>query len=435
MKRILINALMDHVDETVAISGWVGTVRDQKRVQFVIIRDHTGSVQVVNDKTANPAAATTISDLTAESAVTITGLVVVNDKVKLGGLEVQLETIQIRNRASTPLPIDRNSGLEARLDWRFLDLRDPVKRLIFAIQTTVEQAMRRVWKEEGFLELHSPKFMAGASEGGAELFQIEYFGRKACLAQSPQLYKQMAMAAGFDRVFEIGPVFRANPSFTSRHDTEFTSVDIEMSWIDSHHDIMDFEERWFRAILLAVLNEHGAAIKQHFGVDVVVPVSPFPRVTMADAYAILARDGYVVPREHKGDLDPEGERRLCRWALQEHGHEFVFVIDYPINARPFYHMRHTNDPSLTMSFDLLWKGLEVTTGAQREHRYEVLARQAAEKKVDLGSMGFYANCFQYGCPPHGGYGLGLTRLLMVLLNASSVREVTFVYRGPNRLEP
>jgi aspartyl-tRNA synthetase len=365
----------------------------------------------------------------------VTGKIVGNEIVNLGGIELVIEAIKVYSTASSPLPINEETMQENRLDWRFIDLRSPKNRLIFRLQTTAEYAMRTSWRENGFIEIHSPKLMETASESGAELFKVEYFGKTAYLAQSPQFYKQMAMAAGFDRIFEIGPVFRANPSFTSRHDTEFTSVDVEMSWIDSHEDVINFEERWLHHILATVKSELGDEIKEFYGVDVTVPELPFPRVTMEEAYAILANAGYTVTRAEKGDLDPEGERVLARYIKEKFSHEFVFVTDYPVSVRAFYHMRYEDRPSLTKSFDLLWNGLEVTTGAQREHRRDVLVRQAKEKGFALEPLHRYLDFFKFGCPPHGGYGFGLTRMLMILLGLKNVREVTYLYRGPNRLSP
>jgi aspartyl-tRNA synthetase len=435
MQRTLIKQLGTKNGETVRICGWVEKLRDQKKMQFLIVRDHTGSVQVVHEKSVNTELTATIASLTPESAVEITGRVILNPIVKLGGLEIVADSVKVVSKADAPLPIDKNTSLETRLDWRFLDLRSPRNLLIFKIQTAVEQAMRSFWAAEGFIEIHSPKLMGSASESGAELFEVKYFDRKAYLAQSPQFYKQMAMAAGFDRVFEIGPVFRANPSFTSRHDTEFTSVDVEISWIDSHEDVMQLEERWLRHVLQAVKTEYGEEIKATFGTEIVVPELPFPRVTMEEAYNILDKMGHRIERGEKGDLDPEGERLLCRHFHEKTGHEFVFVTEYPSVVRPFYHMRFESKPKLTKSFDLLWKGIEVTTGAQREHRYEILVEQAKEKGLSLESVRYYLNFFRYGCPPHGGYGFGLTRMLMVMLGAKSVREVTYLYRGVNRLSP
>ena len=435
MKRTLVRELATLSGQTVKFCGWVETLRSQKRMQFLIIRDHTGSVQAIHERATNPELTETINSLTAESAIEITGQVVSNPAVKLGGLEVVIESITVVNRAEVPLPLGPTSGSETRLDWRFLDLRTAQNLLIFKIQTAAENAMRSFWKSEGFIEIHSPKFMGSASESGAELFEVKYFDRKAYLAQSPQFYKQMAMAAGFDRVFEIGPVFRANPSFTSRHDTEFISVDVEISWIESHEDVMQLEERWLRHILQAVKDEYGEEVRKIFGVDVVVPKLPFPRVTMAEAYEILDQMGHQIERGEKGDLDPEGERLLFRHFSEKTGHEFVFVTEYPSVVRAFYHMRPDGQPHLTKSFDLLWKGLEVTTGAQREHRYDILAKQAMEKGLSLEPIQYYLDCFRYGCPPHGGYGFGLTRMLMVMLGLKNVREVTFLYRGVNRLTP
>ncbi|MBT9169285.1 MAG: Aspartate--tRNA(Asp/Asn) ligase [Syntrophomonadaceae bacterium] len=435
MQRTLIEKLGSKVGETVRICGWIGTIRDQKRMQFLVVRDHTGSAQVIHEKSANAELTATIKSLTPESAVEIIGKVILNPIVKLSGLEVIAESVKVVSKADALLPFGENPSLETRLDWRFLDLRAPWNLLIFKIQTAVEHAMRSFWKSEGFIEIHSPKFMGSASESGAELFEVKYFDRKAYLAQSPQFYKQMAMAAGFDRVFEIGPVFRANPSFTSRHDTEFTSVDVEISWIESHEDVMQLEERWLRHILQVVKDEYGEKIKTVFGTEIVVPNLPFPRLTMAEAYEILDQMGHRIERGEKGDLDPEGERLLCRHFKEKTGHEFVFVTEYPSVVRPFYHMRPEGKPHLTKSFDLLWKGLEITTGAQREHRYDILVEQAKEKGLALEPIQYYLDFFRYGCPPHGGYGFGLTRMLMVMLNLKSVREVTFLYRGVNRLTP
>ena len=435
MERTLISQLINCIGQSVTLCGWIQTLRKQRRMQFLILRDHTGTVQVVHERATSEALASTLDQLTPESAVEITGKVVSNPSVKLGGLEVVLENLTVVNAAETPLPLSGEPTLETRLDWRFLDLREPKNLLIFKVQTAAEHAMRSFWMRRGFIEIHSPKFMGSASESGAELFRVEYFDRYAYLAQSPQFYKQMAMAAGFDRVFEIGPVFRANPSFTTRHDTEFTSVDVEFSWIKSHEDVMHMEENWIRYVLRALSENYGEQIRQVFGTEIVVPDIPFPRVTMAEAYEILGQMGHKVERGDKGDLDPEGERLLYRHFKEKADHEFVFVTDYPTTVRPFYHMRHEGSPHLTKSFDLLWKGLEQTTGAQREHRYDILVEQAKEKGLNLEPIKYYLDCFRFGCPPHGGFGFGLTRMLMNMLDLKSVREVTYIYRGVNRLTP
>jgi aspartyl/asparaginyl-tRNA synthetase len=363
----------------------------------------------------------------------VTGTVKDAPSVKLNGLEIQAADIAIHSLAATPAPIAVDSSLEKQIDWRFLGLRRPEQRLIFDVQTTLEHAMRACWARTGFIEIHSPKLMGAFSESGAEAFKVQYFDRTAYLAQSPQFYKQMAMAAGFDRVFEIGPAFRAEPSFTSRHETEFTSIDMEVAWTTSHHDLMALEERWLVEVLTQVAAVHGPALDSLLGVRINLPSTPFPRVTMQDAQAIVRASGHIPTKTD--DLDPEGERRLSAHVAREHGHEFVFVTVYPVSARPFYHRRHSDWPGLTQSFDLLWNGIEITTGAQREHRYEPLKAQAVERGYELEPLGSYLDFFRYGCPPHGGMGVGLARLLMVMLQRSSIREVTFLSRSPTRLTP
>ena len=448
MIRTLIADLPGHVGETISIAGWAQTLRLQRAVQFAIIRDHAGAVQVTHHRDGG-ALDSLLDGLSVESAVRVTGRLVANPVVALGGVELIPEEITVENRAEAPLPIDANTGPEGRLEWRSLDVRRrPAARLVFAVQTTVEAAMRSFAYAHGCTEMHTPKLMGTASEGGAEVFEVGYFGRKAYLAQSPQFYKQAAIAAGIDRVFEVGPVFRAEPSYTARHATEFTGVDVEIAWIDGVEDVMAFEEGMLAHVLAEVAAAHGPAIKEHFGVDVVVPTVPFPRLTMAEAVEIAAAagDGAAVAAGSAGgdgaaaagsrdDLDPAGERAVAAWVRERTGHEFAFVTEYPASVRPFYHLRPAGHPELTASFDLLWKGLEITTGAQREHRYDVLLAQAAEKGLSPEPMRDYLNNFRYGCPPHGGFGLGLNRLLMTLLGLDSIRDAMFLFRGPSRLTP
>jgi nondiscriminating aspartyl-tRNA synthetase len=432
MIRTLVADLRDHTGQTVTIAGWVQTLRLQRAMQFVLVRDHTGTVQVTWKRDSGSLEAH-LDALSVESAVTITGRVVVNPRVALGGLELIPSHVEVANRAEAPLPIDEHTGADRRLDFRHLDLRmRPEARLVFDVQTTVEQAMRSFANANGCTEMHTPKLMGSASESGAEVFKLGYFGRDAYLAQSPQFFKQMAIAAGVDRVFEVGPVFRAEPSFTAQHATEFTGVDAELAWIDGLDDVLAFEEQMLSHAITAVAQRHGTAIKQYRGVDVTVPSVPFPRITMAEAQRVLRASGWDGARD---DLDRDGERRVCAWIKEQTGHEFAFVTHYPASVRPFYHMRPADRPDLTLSFDLLWNGLEITTGAQREHRYEVLLSQAAEKGLNPEPMASYLNCFRYGCPPHGGFGLGLGRLLMAMMGLTSIRDAVFLFRGPTRLTP
>ncbi len=439
MERTYIKDLRGKLDQTVKLQGWLQTLRDQKKMQFLILRDPTGLVQVAHWKPNNEELAARIGALSAETALTITGKVVDNPVVKLNQLEIQLETLAIENLAESPLPFDPFAetlpSLDFRLDWRYMDLRRPFNYLLFEVETTLEMAMREYWLKNGFIEVHSPKLTGSPSESGAELFSLDYFDRKAYLAQSPQFYKQMAMAAGFERIFEIGPVFRADPSFTSRHMTEFTGVDMEFSWIESHEDVMAFEERWLQYVYSRVKDQHGEAIKEIFGVDLVVPKVPFPRIPMREVVEILKSRGYTMPADKKGDIDPAGEREIAAYVKEKYDHDFVFLTDWPVGVRPFYHMRLEGDDTLTRSFDLIANGLEITTGAQREHRVEVLTRQALEKGLTLEPIQYYLDFFRYGCPPHGGFGLGLSRLMMAMLNLPNIREVVYIFRGPTRLNP
>jgi nondiscriminating aspartyl-tRNA synthetase len=433
--RILIKNLSTTPEGPVSVSGWVDTVRDQKKVQFVVLRDESGAVQLVHPRSEeNEPIADSISGLAAGSFITVSGELKIDERVKLGGLEIKLYDLTVVSEAIAETPIAADSSIDKRLDWRFLDLRTPRNSLIFRIQTTLEHAMRTYWVERDFVEIHSPKLMASPSESNAELFEVDYFEGKAYLAQSPQFYKQMAQAAGFGKIFEIGPVFRADPSFTSRHATEFVSVDAEISWIDSHEDVMRMQEELLVAALTAVKNKHGEEIKTHFDVDVVIPALPFPRIPLAEAKRIVAERGYEVPRSDD-DMDPEGERQIAAYVAETFGHEFVFLTDYAASIRPFYHMRDEADQNLTRSYDLIWRGTEITTGAQREHRIDVLTKQAQEKGLAPEELAFYLDFFRYGVPPHGGFGMGVGRVMMLLLHQPNLREVTFLFRGPNRLTP
>jgi len=439
--RVLIKNLSALDDGTVSVSGWVDTVRDQKKVQFVVLRDESGAVQLVNPRTTDADGvvvadepATSISGLAQGTFVTVTGQLKHDERVKLGGIEIKLATLTVVTEAIPETPIAADSSLDKRMDWRFLDLRNPKQNLIFRIQTTFEHALRTYWIERDFIELHTPKLMASASESRAELFEVGYFDTKAYLAQSPQFFKQMAQSAGFGKIFEVGPAFRADPSFTSRHSTEFTSVDSEISWIDSHDDVMQLHEDLMVAGFSAVKAKHGDEVKALFDVEVTVPSTPFPRIPLAEAKEIVKSRGYEVPRDDD-DMDPEGERQIAAYVAEKFGHEFVFLTDYASSIRPFYHMRHEGDPSVTKSYDLIFNGTEISTGAQREHRIEVLEAQAIEKGLDPKEIEGYLDFFRYGVPSHGGFGMGLARVLMLMLHQASIREVTYLFRGPTRLEP
>jgi len=440
-ERTLVKDLAAASDGSISVSGWVDTVRDQKKVQFVVLRDESGAVQLVHPRVFNedgtPAEdpiAAEISALSQGTFLTATGELKHDERVKLGGVEIKLAGLEIAATAIPETPIAEDSSGDKRMDWRFLDLRVPKNSLVFKIQTTFLHALRTYWVEHDFIEIHTPKLMASASESKAELFEVDYFEGKAYLAQSPQFFKQMAQPAGFGKIFEVGPAFRADPSFTSRHATEFTSIDTEFSWIESHDDVMKLHEELLVAGFQAVADKHGAEIKALYDIDIQVPTIPFPRIPLAEAKRIVAERGYEVPRADD-DMDPEGERQIAAYVKETFGHEFVFLTDYASSIRPFYHMRNADDASLTNSYDLIFNGVEISTGAQREHRIDVLVEQAKDKGLDPEELDFYLDFFRYGVPPHGGFGMGMSRVLMLMLHLPNIREATYLFRGPTRLTP
>lgn len=435
--RIVIKEVKNHTGQQVTIAGWVQTLRDQGNIKFLIIRDISGLTQAVVLKESQEAFEIA-RGLSLESVISLTGLVASEPQAP-GGFEIKVESITILSKADPELPIhvmDKASNeaeLTSRLDWRWIDLRKPQKQLIYRVWTEFEDAFRSYWNEHSYLQIHSPKLMSSPSESGAEVFEVKYFDRKAYLAQSPQFYKQMAMAAGFEKVYEIGPVFRAEPSFTTRHATEFTGYDAEISFIESHQEVAQSLEEAIIEVITAIKTKFGPKIAEFYEREVALPTKPFPQLTMKEAKDLLRSAN--VPSERADDLSPEEERRISKIIQEKYGHEFVFITEYPVDVRPFYHMRKEGEPTLTKSFDLLWNGIEIATGAQREHRYDILSQQAKEKGMSLDSLRHYLNFFKYGCPPHGGYGLGPERMLLKLFNLESIRDISYIYRGVKRLTP
>lgn len=428
MKRTWISEAK--MDEPVLIQGFVEHIRNTRNMAFLVVRDFSGKLQATIEKSEHPELSSLLDTLTVESVVSLEGILQKNAQVKLDGRELIPSGLTIESLAA-PLPLTRDANIDTRLDYRWLDLRGEKERLLFEVQTCLVQAMREYLLERRFLEIHTPKLIAAASESGADVFEVNYFDRKAYLAQSPQFYKQMAMAAGFERIFETGPVFRAEKSYTNRHTTEFTGFDLEFSYIESFHDVMELEAEMLTFALTRVQSKFGEDIERLYGTKVIVPKLPFPEIALSELYCELERRyGYHLPEKERGDTTTEAEQLSYRFAMEEFGHEFLFVYDFAAEKRAFYHMRKNGIPQ---GYDLIWRGVEITTGAQREHRYDVLCRQAEEK--GLGEdVKFYTEFFRYGCPPHGGFGLGVDRLTMLLLG-TGIKEAMFLFRGPNRLTP
>lgn len=418
------------VGETNKVKGFIENIRDKKTMAFIVVRDITGKLQVTIEKEKFPEIAKEIEGVLPHSVITVEGPVVANEFVKMGGVEMLPEKLTVESRAEA-LPLGPDANIDTRLDYRWIDLRTEKNQLMFEMQTELVKAFREFCLERNFIEIHTPKLIATASESGADVFELDYFDGKAYLAQSPQFYKQMAMASGFERIFESGPVFRAEKSNTNKHATEFTGFDLEISYIESYEDIMKFEEEMLAYALEKVHAKYGEKCKEIFGKEIVVPTLPFPRIKLADLYAELKEMyGFEVSASEMNDLTTEAERLCKKYAMDKYGHEFLFVTDYPKDKRAFYHMRKDGIPQ---GYDLIWSGVEITTGAQREHRYDVLKAQAEEKGLDK-DVKFYLEFFKYGCPPHGGFGLGVDRLTMILTDYT-IKEVEFLFRGPNRLTP
>ncbi len=444
MERVYLKDVREHLNEEILVQGFVENFRNSSKMAFIVLKDITGKLQITVEKEVLPEIAAAIEPLTGDSVISVKGVVSESEYVKLNGLEMIPSEIKIESIAAA-LPIQREeipatkkkpavpkSGIDERLDYRWIDLRTDKNQFLYKLQTAVTRALRDFALDRDFIEVHTPKLIGTASESGSEVFEVDYFDGKAYLAQSPQFYKQMAMAAGFDRYMEVGPVFRAEKSFTSKHATEFTCFDIEFSYIKSFEDVMKFEEELLTDMLAKVNEKYGEELKALYGMEIKVPTTPFPRVKLADLYKGLEEDfGFTVPEEEKGDLTTEAERLSYEWVKKHYDHEFLFITDYSKEKRAFYHMRDEN--GVPQGYDLVWRGVEITTGAQREHRYDVLKAQAEEKGLS-NDVKFYLEFFKYGCPPHGGFGLGIDRLTM-LLTGLHINEAEFLFRSPKRLTP
>lgn len=438
MNKIYFKDLENYFDKEIEISGFVENIRNIKWVQFLVLRDSTDKVQVTIEKSDenNAPMVELVNNLTAESTIKVTGTLKKNENVRLRGMEFIPTKIEVTSTSDAELPInihDKDAQLlDQRLDYRWLDLRNEYNFNIFKIQSDMVKFMREFMYSRDFTEIHTPKLIGAASESGADVFEVKYFDRKAYLAQSPQFYKQMAIASGYDKVFEVAPVFRAENSNTSRHTTEFTGFDVEFAYIDSYRDVMDFEEELLIYTLEKLNEKYGELVKKLYDKEIVVPKEKFPRVKLADLYDELEkRYDYKVDESEKNDLTTEAERLSYRYAMEEFNSEFIFVTDFPKEKRAFYHMRKDDVPE---GYDLIYRGVEITTGAEREHRYDVLVKQAKEKGLDK-DVEFYLEFFKYGCPPHGGFGIGVDRLTMLVLGLPSVKESMLIFRGPNRLNP
>ncbi|MDF1539280.1 MAG: aspartate--tRNA(Asn) ligase [Candidatus Thorarchaeota archaeon] len=424
------------VDADVILMGWVHILRDKGKIMFLVLRDERGTVQIVlPQKKVSAGVFDTARQLKPEMAIAVHGKVVGTNQAA-SGAEI-LPTQIILLNTSERLPIDVVEGktdidLDTRLNHRILDLRKPTVNAIFRIQHSLVRFAREYLEQSNFVEIHTPKLVAEATEGGANLFEVKYFERRAYLAQSPQFYKQLMLLAGFGRVFEIAPVFRAEKHNTRRHVNEYTSFDFEMAWISGVEDVMKMEEQMLHHSFTKT-KEQAAAELELLEVDLVVPKLPFKRVKYADAIGLLNEAGKDLAVTD--DIDPEGERLLGEIFPEKYGTDMVFITHYPLDLRPAYTMPSMTDDGMTESFDLTYKGMEITTGGQRIHLYDLLVERFKAKGFDPDAFSFYLDPFKYGAPPHGGLGLGVERLTMQLLGIENIREATLLPRDRDRLTP
>ena len=424
MTRVLVSDLAEHIGEQVTLLGWVHNRRNMGGISFLILRDRSGTVQCVYQNTEIPL---------HESCVEVTGTVVEHAKAP-SGVEVQATKLEVITEALDQPPIeiskeDFSANPDTQLEYRHVSLRGVKAQATMRVQAELVKAFRAHLNREGFTEIFTPKLVAAGAEGGANLFEVDYYGRRAYLAQSPQLYKQI-MVGVLERVFEVAPVYRAEQSHTSRHLSEYLSMDVELGFIDSDSDVMDVEE----ALLKSIMRQVGENCQHEldlFGADIPNVDVAFPRVPLLEARQIV-KDEYGHETGGK-DLDPEAERLISRWAKEKHDSDFIFITNYPQAARPFY--TYPTDDGLTRGLDLIFRGVEITSGGQRVHEHSVLVEELKKRKMDPEAFSGYLEVFKHGMPPHGGFAIGAERLTALLLGISNVRFARAFPRDGSRLQP
>lgn len=432
MQRVLASEINQFIGQTVNVRGWVHRCRSLGQVLFVLVRDRTGIIQIVLESDLALEA-----DLPNESVVSITGCVQAEKRAP-GGIEMKAIEVKLLSKSESTLPLEVNVSrerakerLDILLQHRSISVRRLDIRAIFKVQAEIIAAFRDFLQQERFTEIKTPKLVVSATEGGAELFPVQYFEQQAFLAQSPQLYKQIMVGSGYERVFEVGKAYRAEKHDTARHINEFVSLDYEMGFINDENDVIALEVELLRYLFERVSHHCSHEIEM---LDAKAPkFADIPRIQLHEAQEILAEK--YGKQYSEGDLDPEGERLLCQFALEEYGAELIYVTHYPRSERPMYTMPDNENPELTRSFDLLYRGLEVTTGGQRIHQYDMLVSEMQKRGIDPADFEFYLEAFRYGMPPHGGLAIGAERLTMQSLGLQNIREACLFPRDRTRLTP
>ena len=429
IQRTYVCDAASNTDDEILVKGWVHKIHDLGKITFVHLRDKTGIIQLVFTE-GMP------EHLRLEMSIEAKGKKVENPKAP-GGIEIAVEKMNILGKAYyDKLPFEINSGkmkasLETQLDHRTITLRMPRMRAIFKVQEEITDAFRTYLTGLRFSEIHTPKIISSSTEGGSEVFTVNYFEKRAFLTQSPQFYKQMTVGAGFERVFEIGHAYRAELHNTWRHLNEYVSLDVEMGFIKDETDLMDLEEGFLK-FLFEQLKKNCRKELDMYSIELPV-ITKIPRMTLSYAHEILLdKFGKKSPA---GNIDAEGEVLLSKYIKEKYDSDFVFLTAYPVTKRPMYTMPSEDDASLTKSFDLIYKGLEITTGGQRIHDYEQLRDNISLFGMNPDDFGFYLESFRYGMPPHGGLAIGLERLTMKILDLENIRQSTLYPRDMNRIEP
>ena len=422
----------DMTGREVRVNGAVHTIRDMGNIAFIILRKREGLVQCVYEEGVSKFS---LKDLKEAATVEVTGVVVESEKAP-NGIEIRLGELKVLSEPAEPMPLavskwKLNTSLEAKLNYRPISLRNIRERAKFKIQEGIVRGFRDFLYREGFTEIHTPKIGARSAEGGANMFRLDYFHRPAVLQQSPQFYKQM-MVGVFDRVFETGPVFRAEKHNTKRHLNEYTSLDFEMGYIDGFEDLMAMETGFLQFTMKLLKEEYSKELKI-LGIE--LPQTEKIPAVRFDEIKKLVSEKYERKIRNPFDLEPEEESLISRYAKEEWDADFVFVTHYPTKKRPFYAMEDPQDPTYTLSFDLLFRGMEITTGGQRIHDYSQLLEKMEKRGMTEEGMEQYLSAFKHGMPPHGGLGIGLERLTMKLVGEDNVRETTLFPRDMSRLEP
>jgi nondiscriminating aspartyl-tRNA synthetase len=415
---------------SVTICGWAHEIRDLGGITFLIVRDREGLVQVtLFKKTIEKNLLETVRNISRESAIAVTGNVKKEAKAP-NGYELVPSVVNVLGKSDSPLPMDTtgkvDADLDTRLDVRFIDMRRPHTQAIFRIRHLILNTIRRYLDGEGFVEITTPKVVATATEGGTALFPITYFEREAFLNQSPQLFKQLMMSGGLDRVLEIGPIFRAEEHDTRKHLNEATSIDIEASFLDNE-DVMEILENLVNHVYSEVA-EKGANYLKMLGADIKIPETPFKRITYDEAVGIARDNGEKI--EWGDDLTTESEH-----SIGETVGEHYFIVDWPTKIKPFYAMPYENKPEICRAFDMMHPRMELSSGAQRVHSHEMLRQRIIDQGLNADGFEFYLKAFRYGMPPHAGWGLGAERLLMTMLGIDNIREVVLFPRDRKRLSP